>query len=237
MNAPGAPSTLFLLYVLALLPWVAFRSARRLRLLESSGQPFPSRQKIWTGTLVSLLLLFLLAWVVGRGFGFDIFAMPRPMRLLEYIETVGALNLLLLLRRVSHAMRSPEERRRMTIYRLAPRGGNEWAVWIATVLVASVAEEAAYRGVAMQILWYTLGNPWLAAAICAIAFALAHATQGWKSMLVIFAIALIMHGLVALTETLVLAMIVHSVYDLVAGYRISQRARMYDQQAAEPRPA
>jgi hypothetical protein len=39
----------------------------------------------------------------------------------------------------------------------------------------------------------------------------------------IFGVALLMHGLVALTETLILAMIVHTVYDLIAGFLIARQ--------------
>jgi membrane protease YdiL (CAAX protease family) len=104
------------------------------------------------------------------------------------------------------------------------------------VLAASVAEEAAYRGVGMSILWYYLGNPWLAALLCAAAFSLGHSTQGWKSASVIFAMALAFHGLVALTGTLVLAMVVHAIYDFVAGDRIRRDTARYDREAALAMP-
>jgi membrane protease YdiL (CAAX protease family) len=100
---------------------------------------------------------------------------------------------------------------------------------VPTVLVAGVAEEMAYRGVTMTILWYALGNPWAAALVCAVAFALAHATQGWKSGVIIFVIGLLMHGLVAITGTLVPAMIVHVAYNLIAGGLIVREARRLDQ--------
>ena len=113
----------------------------------------------------------------------------------------------------------------MLVYFIAPRSPREWLLWTGTVLVASVAEEAAYRGVGMSILWYALGNPYAAVAICSAAFALAHWTQGWKSAAVIFVMALVMHALVAFTGTLILAMLVHGIYDLVAGYFIAKEAK------------
>ena len=108
----------------------------------------------------------------------------------------------------------------MIVYFLAPRTTREWVLKSITVLAASISEEAAYRGVGFAILWYWTGSALLAALICSIAFALAHSIQGWKSMWVIFGIAVIMHGLVYYTETLVLAMIVHAVYDFIAIYLI-----------------
>jgi membrane protease YdiL (CAAX protease family) len=92
------------------------------------------------------------------------------------------------------------------------------------VLAASVAEEAAYRGVAMSILWYATGNPYLSAVLCSLAFAVAHAVQGWRSGLTIYLVALVMHGLVWFTSSLVPAMIVHALYDFIAGWAIRREA-------------
>jgi hypothetical protein len=64
--------------------------------------------------------------------------------------------------------------------------------------------------------------------VSALAFAVAHAAQGWKSGVTIFAIALAMHGHVAYTRTLVLAMLVHVAYDLVVGTSVARTAREYD---------
>jgi membrane protease YdiL (CAAX protease family) len=129
------------------------------------------------------------------------------------------------LRQVLRALQPEEQRRRMMVYFLAPRSPREWVGAMAAILVASVAEEAAYRGIGMTILWYWLGNPWLAATLCAFAFALAHWVQGFRSGVFIFALALVMHALCVLTGTLVLAMIVHALYDFVAAGLIAREAR------------
>lgn len=233
MRLPGAASLFFLAYILVFLPWVAFRSARALRPAGegSPARPLPSREGIWIGTLFSQGALLFLAWLTGRQFGYRLFELPA-LGVRDALAALMALGVFFELRRAARAIHSEDERRRMVVYLLAPRTPRERALWIATGLVASVAEEAAYRGVGMSILWYSLGSPWPAALVCATAFALAHWTQGWKSALVVFAMAMVMHGLVALTGALVLAMLVHAVYDLVAGYLIAREARRYDQEAA-----
>lgn len=238
MRLPGAPSLFFLAYLLLFLPWVAFRSARRLRPADAlRPQALPvSRERLWGGTLAAQLALFLITWVTGRTFGYRIFAV-KTIGVREILAALAALAVCLALRGVSRAVRSEEERRAMAVYRIAPRAPREWALWTATVLVGSVAEEAAYRGLGTSILWYSLGNPWAAAAASAAAFALAHSLQGWKSALTIFALALVMQGLVALTGTLVLAMAVHAAYDLLAGYRIAREARGWDHEPAAAVPA
>ena len=239
MQLPGTPSLVFLLYLLVLLPWLAIRSARRLREAReaqeaSAGQPVQvlPRERIWIGTIVMLALLLWMAWIVGSSFGYPFFAMPA-LGIREGLAALAALVVCFALRSISRALRSEDERRKMTVYFLAPRTSREWALWTLTVVLASVSEEIAYRGVGMSILWFSLGNAWAAALICAVAFALGHWTQGWKSGLAIFFLALTMHGLVAYTGTLVLAILVHAVYDFVAGYEIAVEARRYDRSSVQ----
>ena len=229
MTFPGLPSLFLLGYLFILLPVAAARSARRLRSAEGTApsERLPSREAIWTSTLITQGALLLLAWLVGRSFDFEIFAVHN-LGVAEMSAAAATLVLIFGLRQVSRAIRTEEEKRSMVVFLLAPRTRREWVLWSSTGLVASIAEEAAYRGVAFSILWYSLGSPWVAALLCAVAFALAHAVQGWKSGVIIFVMALAMHALVVFTGTLVLAMIVHAVYDFVAAYFIGREARAYD---------
>ena len=105
-------------------------------------------------------------------------------------------------------------------HRIAPQAPR--ALSAVTILAASVAEEAAYRGVGFFITWKLIGSPWLAALVCATAFAFAHWTQGWKNAVGTFAIALVLQGLVHMTGTLALAMAVHAAFDFVAFYSINR---------------
>ena len=61
--------------------------------------------------------------------------------------------------------------------------------------------------------------------ISALAFAVSHALQGWKTGIIIFAIGLTMHALVWFTGTLVVAMVVHASYDVMAGIVGAWRVR------------
>ena len=235
MHIPGFASLVFLLYLLVVLPWIAIRGAGVLHAARDGPDagPLPSRASIWIQTIIAQTLLFALAWYAGREFGFRVFALPA-VGAREIVAALVALAAYVGLYVLSRVVYSDAERRRMLIYLFAPRTARERLGWIATVLVASVAEEAAYRGVGMSVLWYALGNPYAAAGICAVAFALAHWTQGWKSAAIIFVMALVMHGLVAFTGTLVLAMVVHAVYDFVAGYFIGREAVAYDREVISP---
>lgn len=228
MKLPGTASLVFLAYLLVLLPMAGIRSARRLRDAKTAG--LPSRETIWISTMINLALMLGLAWLVGRSFGFEIFAVPR-VRVVDLLAAGGALTVCFVFRWLVRVLRAESERRKLFVYKLAPRTPREHALSIVTVLLAGIAEEAAYRGVAMAILTYSLGDPWTAALICAAAFAAAHWPQGALSGVLIFAMALLMHALVAWTGTLVLAMIVHVAYDLVAGALIGREAARFDQDA------
>jgi hypothetical protein len=147
---------------------------------------------------------------------------------------VGAFVLCLALRLLVYQNRSESEIRRLAVYRRAPRTAPERRTFVFVVLLASVAEEAAYRGVGWSVLWFALGNGWLSAALLSVAFALAHWSQGWKSLAAIVLLALVFHGLVALTGVLVLAMAVHAAYDLLVGGMIQKKARELDEADALP---
>lgn len=224
VNIPGTPSLVFSFYVLALLPWMAYRSSGRLRRQPGLLADGRMRRRVWRSTLLMLLLLLWLATVTGRGFGYDVFEAPQDLRGTVWRSAL-CLVVSLLLMVCSSLLRTAEQRREMFVYRLVPGDGGEWALKLLVAMVAGVAEEAVYRGVLLQILWYSLGSFVAAVAISAIAFALAHRQQGWQSMVLIVAIALLMHWLVQATGSLLGAMAAHTLYDVVAMFWISKQAQ------------
>jgi membrane protease YdiL (CAAX protease family) len=233
MQLPGVPAILFLAYLLFLLPWLAFRSHLLFRDAVEGKGALPPRQTIWTNTLFSQLLLLTFAWLIASAIGYPLFRMPE--RGLPAAAAGGvALAAYFLLRAIAGAIRTEEERRKLLVFAIAPRTPREWLLWSAAVLTAAVGEEAAYRGVGMTILRHALGNSAVAAVVASVAFALAHGTQGAKSVLIIFGMAIVMHVLVWYTGTLIVAMIVHAIYDFVAGYLIAREARVFDAAAAAP---
>lgn len=231
---PNIPSLVFLAFLLGVLPWGALRSGRRVgAMLGGSGRgTVRDRLSVWTSTLLAQGLLLLLAWFAGRSFGFRFFVFAaRPV---DWVAAGAALGACFVLRAVARFLRSEEERRALMVYRLAPRTPVEWIVWSLLALVASVTEEIAYRGVGVAILHFWTGSLAAAIVVCAAAFAVAHALQGWKSGAVILVMALLFHALVLFTGTLVLAMLAHLVYDVVAAIGIARRARRYDRDVPAP---
>ncbi len=115
--------------------------------------------------------------------------------------------------------------RRVGIYFRMLRTRGEYAVWSLVSLLAGVFEEISWRGVQTTLLASLLGNAWLAAVLCAVMFALAHANQRRATVAIVFGFALGSSLLVALTGSLWLAMAVHAIFDLTAGFVVAHFCR------------
>jgi len=234
VSLPSDVGLVLLVWIVLVLPWLALRSRRR---LASAGPAAPlpvSRRRIWVSALVVQLLLFLLAWGAGQTYGRRLFdrgdSGPRAWLL-------GGLALLLLLvqREIYRALLSPRQRAELPIMKWLPRSPGEHALYVTVALAAGVAEEAAYRGVGWEVLSWSLGGGpeavWGGAALLCVAFALAHATQGPQAVVFVASTAVVMHVLVMLTDTLVVAMVVHAVYDVLAAW-LARRGGLPEEEGA-----
>ena len=138
MQIPGLPAIFFLIYLLILLPGLAFRS-HQLFLSATYGRvAFPPRRTIWINTLFSQVVMLTLAWLVAWTIGFPLIRLPH-LGAREAIAGGVALAVYFAFRSVAAAIRSENERRRLLVYAIAPRTAVEWLLWTATVLVAAVA--------------------------------------------------------------------------------------------------
>ena len=212
MHAIGISSAAYLILLLVLAPALALKNAK---VFNARTSALPALSTMYLNSLVLLVVLFALAWFTARTFAYELFATP-VLGARAWLAGAAALCSQFAMQYVSHAVRKPEEQRTMPVLRLTPRSAGERALYSVVSVAAGVAEEAAYRGVLTSILWYALGSVWIAALISAVAFAAGHAVQGWKSMAVIFIMACSMQLLVNYTGTLVIAMAVHAIYDLLA---------------------
>ncbi len=201
----------FVIVVGVLLPIAAVRSARRAPLVET-------RQKITQRlrTVVVLVLLACAALFVAYRDNLSLF--PRftwtaSLIALSAATLVGLVALAEALLRV----RSPEERRKLWVRQIIPSDNAERAVWVASSITAGATEEIIFRGVFFSLVAAMAGSIAAGAVISAIVFALAHFRQGWKSMGFIAAIALLFQWLVVYSGSLVPAMVVHAIYNIVRG--------------------
>jgi membrane protease YdiL (CAAX protease family) len=107
--------------------------------------------------------------------------------------------------------------------------------WVVISALAGITEECAYRGLAFRFLTTNRGSVVLALLLCVGSFGVA---QGWRGVLGTSVIAVGMHGIVFLTGSLYLAIVIHATYDLMLGVIalpiLSQAARSQElAQAAE----
>jgi membrane protease YdiL (CAAX protease family) len=92
-------------------------------------------------------------------------------------------------------------------------------------VLAGIWEEVTWRGVQPVLMAHVLQSEFSAVLLCAILFAVAHATQGWRSAGLITVLAFAFHLLVLLTGSLYAAMAVHVAYDITAGLTLGRFAR------------
>ena len=228
-------SFIFLVVLFVLVPRAALRSARQLRQAQASGA-MPPRTRIVISTMFSLTVVWFIAQLNAAAMGYSLFR-TGAIGAREAGAGLMALAVLLVTIPLARAMRRPEEDRRRLIFSLAPRTRREWMLFALLAVMAGIAEESAYRGVAVWILTPVFGSIVPAVFLSAMAFGVAHAVQGAKAMVTVFGIALVLQLLVYVTKTLVIAMVVHAVYDVAAGYAASKRAKalqVSDSGAASP---
>lgn len=231
MSTSDLLAAVFLAYLFVLLPRAASRSARVLRGEPARDgtptRPVPSRERILVSTLAQLVILFTLTWVTALYRDWDLF-WCESLGLRDALAGVAVLLAMLSLRALLVASRDAGGSRPPRARAWMPRTSREWVLFTATCVAAGVAEEAAYRGMAFFLLEAWIGLV-PAVLLCSTAFALAHVAQERRSVAVIFVFALLLHALVELTgRTLFVAMIVHTVYDLIAGVLLARRVQRED---------
>jgi membrane protease YdiL (CAAX protease family) len=115
--------------------------------------------------------------------------------------------------------RSPEERRKLWVRQIIPRDDAERIVWVISSCIAGATEEIIFRGVLFALIASVTRSIVFASITSAVVFALAHYRQGWRSMFFILGIALLFQWLVIYSGSLIPAMIIHAVYNIVRGFR------------------
>lgn len=207
---------LFVFVIGVLMPAAAVRSGRR------SAPPTVSDQKIAKRlrTVAILISLAAVALVVASRDSVMLFP-PFEWNLRLILLSFGILVGVVALAEGILMARSPEGRREIWVRQIIPQNNAERFVWVMSSTVAGATEEIIFRGVFFALLAAITGSIAAAAVISALVFALAHYRQGWKSMGFIAPTALLFQWLVIYSGSLVPAMIVHAIYNIVRGVRAS----------------
>ncbi|MBI3477025.1 MAG: CPBP family intramembrane metalloprotease [Acidobacteria bacterium] len=200
----------FMIWVLILIP--GFEIFRYIQTRgKKAPRPYPFRHRRAVVGQVVFLVVTLLA---AREERVSLLSGPFPSAIFCVLAVVTLAIMGLRLRHV-RANLSPLwlERARLVL----PDHPSQIPWWVVISAMAGISEECAYRGLAMRFLTGNNGSFWLALSLCVLAFAVAHAIQGWRGILTTAVMALLMHALVYATKSLYLAIMVHAVYDLMVG--------------------
>lgn len=206
---------LFLIVILVVLPLLAWVSKRRL----DEGLTFPKLPFYVEALFLQGALLFLSLFVIERhrlSVRFHASVGPRAWTEAALL-LVAAFVMMFLALRAS----DPEMRKRLSM--ILPFTGRERLLWIAVSLTAAVAEEITYRGVLASLALRFTENWMVAAAVSAIAFGFAHLVQGWRSAVIVALFGAAFQWVVWRSGSLLPAIAVHFLYDVVAGFVLPSR--------------
>jgi membrane protease YdiL (CAAX protease family) len=202
-----------------IIPILAIRS---MKLMES--RPFAARRRYFKAVLLQVAAFGAFSICVARLNWIEIF--PRRMPPLSAI-VAGAIFLSCAIAFGWTRWRKAVEERKRIVALFMPTDNVERMLWIASAAFAGFGEEITWRGVQTALLTRLTGNLLVAIFIAIVMFALAHAMQGWKSVGVIAVFTAGFHALVWLSGSLYIAMVVHFVYDLVAGFSYAHFGKKY----------
>jgi len=108
-------------------------------------------------------------------------------------------------------------------FMIAPETYNEKLTWVFVSAVAALSEETAYRAVLFAIVSRLAPNMAAAILITSALFALAHLAQGWSSATVVYVYAIAFQYLYIATESLLVPVLAHFLYDVAAGLYLAAR--------------
>ena len=227
--APTGYAHLFIFGVA--IPILAIRS---MKLIES--RPFAARHRYFKAVLIQLAAFAVLSIVVARLNRIELFPrrVPPPSAI-----GAGVLFLACAIPFGWTRWRKAVQEKKRIVALFMPTDHFERMLWIASAALAGFGEEITWRGVQTALLNRLAGNLLVAIFIAIVMFALAHAVQGWQSVAVITIFSAGFHAIVWLSGSLYVAMAVHFLYDLVAGFSYAHLGRKlgYDITTAGTLPA
>ena len=199
-----------MLQVLLTFPVLGVAQFLRIR----SGKPLAPKSVRYRLSLVSQLFFLLITILAANEEHVSLLAGPLPglgawVLALGFV-TISGLNA----RRAWPKLNAGRVERARVIL---PEEPSQMPYWAAISAMAGVTEECAYRGLAFRFLTANHSSIVLALALCIVSFAIAHLAQSWRAVLGIALVAGVLHTVVFLTQTLILAIVVHAIYDFMVG--------------------
>lgn len=211
---------LFFGFTCLLLPWMAYQSRQGFKNLAPETLAHFSRVGSYISSI--LILLVLLALSVGTAWFHRLELIPTHILTLRALVAFVILlsSVLILLR-----LFLPVAAREPVIRYIIPTTKVEFAWFSALSLMAGLAEEIAFRGVLTSLLQQSWNSYWLAALVSALMFGLAHLLQGVRGVVVAACFGLVNQMVTSWTGSLLVAIVVHALYDIIAGYWLTRYLR------------
>jgi membrane protease YdiL (CAAX protease family) len=100
---------------------------------------------------------------------------------------------------------------------MVPTNFAESTGWIVLSITGGICEKIAYRGYLQRQLWAFTGSLPVAVCLQAVAFGAVHIYQGWKAVVVIVGIGLVLGLVVAWRRSIIPGAIAHCILDIVGG--------------------
>ncbi|MBK5256005.1 MAG: CPBP family intramembrane metalloprotease [Vicinamibacteria bacterium] len=207
----------FVVFVTVIVPWAVLRNRESALLMAS----IPLDRRFYA-MLMPQLFLGSLATLTCFFEGIELFPPRAPSASSWFAGTIFLFAALAVVR--PHWRRSIEERE--PTWRLfAPTNRRERFMWVILSLSAGIGEELVWRGALPALLATLSGSLIPAIVLSVVSFALAHAIQGLRSVLAIGTIAVAFHAVMFISGSLYVGMVVHFVYDVIAGLTYAKFAR------------
>ncbi len=199
---------------------IPIAAIRTKKVFES--RPLPPRQKYFLSVLLQVAVLASISIAVGWRESVPLFVPAMPP--LRAVAAGCALLVVAVAFGWTQWRKAVMEKKRIVAL-FMPTNSAERILWVAAAALAGFGEELTWRGVQTALLMRLTDNLFVAAAICIVMFSVAHAVQGWDSVGIIAVFAAAFHLLVWLAGSLYVAMAVHFVYDLIAGFAYAYLAK------------
>ena len=209
-SAMGFWGRYFMVLALVVVPALGVASYLRIR----SGKPLPPKARRYRSVIAFQLVMLLITVLAAREAGSPLLGphFPGPV---AWLIAGGTFVFLAFRLREAWPKLSPERRQRARI--VLPDHPSLMRMWVVISALAGISEECAYRGLAFRFLTAHHGSVPLALLLCVLSFGVGHMAQGWRGVLGTSVIAVAMHAVVFLTQSLYLAIVIHAAYDLMVG--------------------
>ncbi|MBW3670050.1 MAG: CPBP family intramembrane metalloprotease [Acidobacteria bacterium] len=215
-------STIFLVVVGAFIPVAAWMSKKAL----DQGLRVERLDFYLETVVIQTVLVALSLWVSRSN---ELAITFRPAGGVQMIIGAAGLTVIALLA-LGVGWRASSVERRDRLRMIVPFSREEKFAWVGVSIAAGVAEELIYRAVLFGLILTWTGEVWIAALVAGVSFALAHLVQGWIAVLIVFVYGLLFQVLYVTSGSLFAPVLVHVIYDLLAGLLISRWSRRDDEQ-------